>query len=207
MAATSQPLIFRRLGSVDYLHAEHAMKQFTQKRTMEVMDEVWLLEHDPIYTTGVREAAEPKRDAASIPIIKTNRGGEMTYHGPGQLVAYFLLNIRKRRLGPRSLVNQLEELIIDFLGSYEVIAKRRQGAPGVYVGGKKIASLGLHTTATYCYHGISINVKMDLRPFEHIEVCGIPNLEMTQLSSLVNGITIEDALNRLEKCIRKRFSE
>ncbi len=202
----NQPLIIRYLGSVDYLQAERAMKRFTQKRTMEITDEVWLLQHNPVYTTGVRDVAEPRRDAESIPIMKTDRGGEMTYHGPGQLIAYFLLNIRKRRLGPRLLVNQLEELTIDFLASYGVTANRREGAPGVYVDGRKIASLGLHTTATYCYHGISINITMDLRPFEYIEVCGIPGLEMTQLSNLVDGVTIEDASNRLEKYILKQFS-
>lgn len=173
---------------------------------MKTLDEVWLLEHDPVYTTGVREVAKPWRGTAPIPIIKTNRGGEMTYHGPGQLIAYFLLNIRKRRLGPRSLVSQLEELIIDFLSGYGVVANRKEGAPGVFVDGKKIASLGLHTTATYCYHGISINIKMDLRPFEYIEACGIPNLEMTQLSDLVDGVTTEDTLNELEKHIFKQFS-
>ncbi len=182
------------------------MKQFTKNRTMDVADEVWLLEHNPVYTTGIREAPEPRPGAARIPVVKTGRGGKMTYHGPGQLIAYFLLNIRKRQLGPRSLVNQLEGLMIDFLAGYRVTASRKEGSPGVFVDGRKIASLGLHATATYCYHGISINIDMDLQPFDHIEVCGIPNLEMIQLSDLVDGATIEDALIKLEKYIFKWFA-
>ncbi len=182
------------------------MKQFTKNRTLEMTDEVWLLEHNPVYTTGIREVSHPVPEVTEIPIVKTNRGGEMTYHGPGQLIAYFLLDIRKRRLGPKSLVYKLEGLIIDFLASYGVNANRKEGAPGVYFHDKKIASLGLHTTTAYCYHGISININMDLRPFDHIVVCGMPNLEMTQLSEHVDEISIEEATNKLENCILDFFS-
>ncbi len=206
MTAIKQPIILKNLGCVDFLETEYAMKQFTKKRSMEMADEVWLLEHNPVYSTGIRQVSHPVLKDTKIPVVKTNRGGEMTYHGPGQLIAYFLLNIRKRRLGPKSLVYKLEEMIIEFLASYKVSANRKEGAPGVYVDGSKIASLGLHTTTTYCYHGISININMDLRPFKHIEVCGIPNLEMTQLSELVGQVSIKDAMNKLENYILKFFS-
>lgn len=206
MTAINHPLIIRRMGCVDYEFAEQKMKKHTRERTSDTEDEVWILEHNPVYTTGKRQVEMPKQTAPLIPLIHSDRGGEMTYHGPGQLIAYFLLNIRVRRLGPRSLVWQLEDLAIDFLASFGISGSRKEGAPGVYIRGKKIVSLGLHTTASYCYHGISINIDMDLSPFNHIEVCGIPNLQMTQLSEYVDQPNIVDAANILEQLILQRFS-
>lgn len=201
-----QPLIVRRLGCVDYKFVEQEMKDFTRKRTADTQDEVWLLEHFPVYTMGVREVGGPDYDTFPIPFVKTNRGGEMTYHGPGQLVAYFLLDFHRRRLGLRFLVKHLEALTIDFLASYGVASSRKKRSPGVYIDGKKIASLGLHASTRYCYHGISINIDMDLRPFDRIDVCGLPSLEMTQLSEKVDKVNITEALDKLEESILKRLA-
>lgn len=202
-----RPLIVRRLGCVEYRPVAEKMKAFTGERAPDTCDEAWILEHEPVYTSGIRSVKQPGKGASSIPVVKTNRGGEMTYHGPGQLIAYFLLNIRERNMGPRVLVEQLESLVIDVLSDYGLAAARRTGAPGVYVEGRKIASLGLHATASYCYHGLSINVRMDLAPFGHIDTCGVPALEMTQLSDHVDGASVADTADRLERCALERFAE
>ena len=181
------------------------MKAFTGERAPDTCDEVWILEHEPVYTSGIRNVRRPGKGAPDIPVVKSDRGGEMTYHGPGQLIAYFLLDIRQRGMGPRLLVEQLESLVIDALSDYGLVASRRAGAPGVYVEGRKIASLGLHTTASYCYHGLSINVRMDLTPFGHIDTCGIPDLEVTQLADHVEGVSVADTADRLERRVLERF--
>jgi lipoyl(octanoyl) transferase len=161
------------------------MRDFTLARTTSTPDEFWQVEHPPVYTTGV--AAKPEhlpRIDNGIPVIKTDRGGQITYHGPGQIVIYTLLDLRRRNLGVRALVRRLERAVIELLSAYGIDANAREDAPGVYVGGAKVAALGLRVRNGCCYHGLSLNVDMDLTPFGAIDPCGYPGLEVTQLRDL-----------------------
>ena len=177
-------LLIRRLGRVDYLPVWEAMRAFTQDRTPETPDELWLLEHPPVFTLG--QAGKPEhilRDMG-IPIIRSDRGGQVTYHGPGQVVVYLLLDLRRRNLKVRALVGRIEQAVIALLAEAGLVANRRSGAPGVYLGaegdGAKIAALGLRVRNHCTYHGVSLNVDMDLSPFEAINPCGYPQLSVTQ---------------------------
>lgn len=177
--------VVRRLGLADYESTWHRMRDFTMARTADTPDELWQVEHSPIYTLGV--AAKPEhlpRTDNHIPVIKTDRGGQITYHGPGQVVIYTLLDLRRRNLGVRTLVRRLEQAVIELLKAYRIEAKGREDAPGVYVAGAKIAALGLRVRNGCCYHGLSLNVDMDLAPFGAINPCGYPGLEITQLRDL-----------------------
>ena len=167
------------------------MQSFTASRTHETPDELWLLEHPPIYTLGVAGRAQHlPRERSEIAVLRTDRGGQITYHGPGQLVAYVLLDLKRRHLTIRPLVRKLEAAVIDLLDAYGIGASARPDAPGVYVGPDKIAALGLRVTRGCCYHGLALNVDMDLSPFTAIDPCGYPGLGVTQLRNL--GVT--DAL-------------
>ena len=184
LAPRPSPLV-RRLGREDYESVWRQMKEFTLARTTSTPDEFWQVEHPPIYTLGV--AAKPEhlpRIDNGIPVIKTDRGGQITYHGPGQIVIYTLLDLRRRNLGVRALVRRLERAVIELLSAYGIDANAREDAPGVYVGGAKIAALGLRVRNGCCYHGLSLNVDMDLTPFGAIDPCGYPGLEVTQLRDL-----------------------
>ena len=175
----------RRLGRVDYEQAWHAMKDYTARRTAGTPDELWLLQHPPVYTLGV--AARPQhlpRLANGIPLVKTDRGGQITYHGPGQPVIYLLLDMRRRGLSVRPLVRLMENAVIDLLADYGVAARGSVGAPGVYVGNAKIAALGLRIRNGCCYHGVALNVDMDLSPYHAIDPCGYPGLAITQMRDL-----------------------
>ena len=161
------------------------MRSFTAARTAETPDELWQVEHPPIYTLGV--AAKPEhlpRVDNGIPVVRTDRGGQITYHGPGQVVIYTLLDLRRGNLGVRALVRKLERAVIELLETYRIEANGREDAPGVYVAGAKIAALGLRIRNGCCYHGLSLNVDMDLSPFDAINPCGYPGLEVTQLRDL-----------------------
>jgi lipoyl(octanoyl) transferase len=178
-----------RLGTAHYEPTWHRMRDFTLARTNETADELWQVEHAPVYTLGV--AARPEhlpRTDNGIPVVKTDRGGQITYHGPGQIVIYTLLDLRRRRLGVRVLVRRLEQAVIELLGNYGIDAIGREDAPGVYVAGAKIAALGLRVRNGCCYHGLSLNVDMDLAPFATINPCGFPGLAVTQLRDL--GVTL-----------------
>jgi len=178
------PLI-RRLGLAPYETVWRNMQSFTTARTASTPDELWQVEHPPIYTLGV--AAKPEhfpRVENGIPLLKTDRGGQITYHGPGQIVVYTLLDLRRRNLGVRALVRRLEQAVIELLKGYGIGANARQDAPGVYVAQAKVAALGLRVRNGCCYHGLSLNVDMDLSPFRNINPCGYPNLEVTQLRDL-----------------------
>jgi lipoyl(octanoyl) transferase len=178
------PLV-RRLGLADYEPVWRDMQSFTAARTAETSDELWQVEHPPIYTLGV--AAKPEhlpRVENGIPLLKTDRGGQITYHGPGQIVIYTLLDLRRRNLGVRALVRRLEQAVIELLKGYRIEANAREDAPGVYVAGAKVAALGLRVRNGCCYHGLSLNVDMDLTPFHNINPCGYPNLGVTQLRDL-----------------------
>lgn len=172
----------RLLGQREYTDTLDAMRQFTNGRDKDTPDEIWLLEHPPVYTLGVRGAREDLLRVGDIPVVASDRGGLVTYHGPGQLIAYPLLDLQRLGLGVRKLIDVLEQCIIDVLGQYAVRAERRESAPGVYVDGRKIASLGLRVKGGCCYHGLSFNVAMDLTPFSGIHPCGMAGLEATQLN-------------------------
>jgi lipoyl(octanoyl) transferase len=179
------PFTIRRLGVVQYEPTWREMQSFTMSRTADTPDELWQVEHPPVYTLGV--AAKPEhlpRTANAIPLVRTDRGGQITYHGPGQIVIYTLLDLRRRNLGVRALVRKLERAVIELLEEYCIDANGRENAPGVYVAGAKIAALGLRVRKGCCYHGLSLNVDMDLTPFSAINPCGYPGLEVTQLRDL-----------------------
>lgn len=181
----------RRLGVVDYAPAWRAMQEFTGKRSPATPDELWLLEHPPVYTLGLAGRAEQlPRAANGVPVVKSDRGGRITYHGPGQAVLYTLLDLRRRGLGVRQLVRMMEQSVIDLLAAYGIAAEGRLDAPGVYVNGAKIAALGLRIKNGCCYHGLAFNVDMDLAPFRVIDPCGYPGLAVTQARELgINGTT------------------
>ncbi len=182
----------RRLGRVDYEPTWRAMQRFTEARDAHTPDELWLLEHPPVYTLGLAARSEhlPRRDTG-IAIVKTDRGGQVTYHGPGQIVLYVLLDLRRRGLGVRPLVRRLERSVIDLLGQYGIRGEARESAPGVYVGGAKIAALGLRIRNGRSYHGLAFNVDMDLAPFRDIDPCGYAGLQVTQARELGIGDDIE----------------
>lgn len=171
----------RALGRIDYARAVAAMQTFTEHRDPTTLDELWLLEHPPVYTLGLK--AHAKSIASDgIPVIPTDRGGDVTYHGPGQPVVYVLMDLNRRQWGIRQLVTTIEQTVIDLLASHGVSAARRAGAPGVYVEGRKIAALGLRVRRGAAYHGVALNVRMDLAPFAAIDPCGYPGLAVTQLA-------------------------
>lgn len=175
-------VVIRELGCVAYEPTWHAMQHFTQTRDAESADEIWLLEHPQVFTQGQAGKAEHVLAAGDIPVVQVDRGGQVTYHGPGQLVAYILLDVRRARRGVRDLVSQIENTLIDLLGQYGVDARAKPDAPGVYVGAKKIASLGLRIRRGCSFHGLALNVDMDLQPFQRINPCGYAGMQMTQLS-------------------------
>ena len=186
----------KRLGCVDYLPTWRAMQDFTARRDPATPDELWMLQHPPVYTLGIAGKAEHlPRVANGIPVIRSDRGGQITYHGPGQIVVYLLLDMRRRGLGVRPLVRMMEQAGIDLLAAFGVAARGRNDAPGVYVDEAKIAALGLRIRNGCCYHGLALNVDMDLSPFDAIDPCGYPGLLVTQTRDL--GIAAPlDALGR-----------
>ncbi|MFY7698239.1 MAG: lipoyl(octanoyl) transferase LipB [Legionella sp.] len=183
----------RYLGVQSYLAVWQDMKTFTSTRTQNTDDELWLLEHSPVYTQGQAGKAEHMIvQPSSIPLIQSDRGGQITYHGPGQLIAYVLIDIRRKNMAIRTLVSKLETLVILTLSDYQMNAETINGAPGVYVSGKKIASIGLRVKNGCTYHGLALNVAMDLSPFSNINPCGYSKLEMTQIQNYQPNITIEE---------------
>ena len=180
---------------LEYSACWQSMKRFTETRQSDSLDEVWLLEHKPVFTQGIRESAKDLIDSGDIPVVKTDRGGLITYHGPGQLLIYLMLDLRRLGAGLKCLVNILEQSTIDVLGEHGIQAARKENAPGVYVDGSKIASLGLRVQRGCTYHGLSLNVDMDLSPFDRIVPCGLTGINMTDMKSL--GVAAEiDAIGR-----------
>ncbi len=198
-------MIIRELGIQDYQETWHAMRKFTQERTPNTPDELWLLEHNPVYTQGQAGKAEHILNPENIPIVQTDRGGQVTYHGPGQLVGYLLMDISTKKIGVRTLVCTLEQIIIDMLQEYNIEATRKEKAPGVYVSTKKIASIGLRIKNGCSYHGVAINVNPDLEPFKGINPCGYKNLEMTKISNYCNNVTVNQAQQLFIKHFNKNF--
>jgi len=179
------PLLhIQRLGLCGYEPIWRKMQRYTNQRTADSQDQLWLLEHPSIFTLG--QAAKPEHLLAlgDIPVIQVDRGGQVTYHGPGQLMAYLLLDLHTKKLGIKSLVSHIEQALISLLDSYSINANTQPGAPGVYVDGKKIAAIGLRVRRGCTFHGLSLNVDMDLEPFSRINPCGYPGLEATQLAEL-----------------------
>jgi len=181
---------FLHLGNQVYADTYERMRSLVQGESFN--NQIWLLEHPPVYTLGT--AADPSHvlNPGDIPVIQTDRGGEVTFHGPGQLVIYFLLDIKQKKIGPKTLVASLQNLIQNILQHYSIESSFVEGAPGVYVGEKKIASIGLRISKGRTYHGISLNVDMDLTPFSLINPCGYEGLEVTQISDFDSNVTLED---------------
>ena len=187
----------RELGLVEYLPTWQAMQHFTNNRGPQTADEVWLLQHFPVFTQGQAGKAEHVLFPGDIPVIQVDRGGQVTYHGPGQLVGYLLLDVRRLGFGVRELVNRIEHSLIDLLAGYGVEAAAKPDAPGVYVDGAKIASLGLRIRNGCSFHGLALNVDMDLEPFQRINPCGYAGLKMTQLRDLVGPVDFAEVMGRL----------
>ncbi len=178
------PLTLRLLGHQAYETTWHAMQTFTEKRDEATPDEIWCVEHPPIFTLGRAGRREHIHHVGNTPVIHVDRGGQITYHGPGQVVIYLLIDLRRRNWGIRHLVSLIETAIIDMLASHHIEAMTKAGAPGVYVDGDKIAALGMRVRKGCTFHGLSLNVAMDLAPFTHIDPCGYPGLNVTQTSAL-----------------------
>ncbi len=183
----------RNLGLVEYLPTWQAMQDFTATRGPDTPDELWLLEHPPVYTLGLAGKPEHLLRATDIPVVKIDRGGQITYHGPGQIVVYLLLDLKRRNIGVKELVRRMEQALIDLLAGYGVKAERRDKAPGVYVGNAKIAALGLRIKNGCCYHGLCLNVDMDLYPYAAINPCGYEGLAVTQ----TRNVGIQDGMETL----------
>jgi len=196
----NQPLTFEDLGTVDYESTWSAMNAFTLGRDENQEDECWFLQHNPVFTLGQAGKPEHILNPHQIPVANTDRGGQVTYHGPGQLVAYLLVDIKRRKIGIRQLVDLIENSIIELLDGYGIVAATRKGAPGVYVEEKKIAALGLRIKQGCSYHGLSLNVDMDLEPFSYINPCGYPGMSVTQLREL-----LEEPQENLFKDVQARL--
>ncbi len=191
-------VLLRDLGLLDYQRVWRAMRDFTDRRDADTADEIWLLQHPPVYTQGLSCDRGPL-GSTSIPVVATDRGGQETYHGPGQLVVYVLLDLRRRGRGAKWLVELLEQSVLELLAEAGIAGARRAGAPGVYVDGRKVAALGLRIRRGASYHGLSLNVAMDLEPFQHIHPCGYEDLEVTQLRDLGLGWSLAETQSRLTR--------
>lgn len=198
-------MITRDLGLVDYTPVHNKMQQFTLQRDAETPDELWLLEHKPVFTQGHNGQDEHLLVTSDIPVVKTDRGGQITYHGPGQVIAYTLFDLRRRHIGVRDMVTRLENSVIAILNSYDIDAMARHDAPGVYVEGRKIASLGLRVKRGACYHGISFNIDMDLTPFNDINPCGYAGMEVIDLKAMGHTISIDMAKQQLASAIEQQM--
>ena len=201
----SDTAITRTLGLVEYEPTWRAMQRFTEARDGNTPDEIWLLEHPPVFTLGLNGNPAHVLAPGDIPVIHIDRGGQVTYHGPGQLVVYPLIDLKRARLGIRDLVCGLEQAVIETLRSYGIEASTRRGAPGVYVGERKVASLGLRVRRGCSYHGLAFNVRMDLEPFRRINPCGYAGLEVTQVADLGGPSDVNVVARDLEPCLRSRI--
>jgi lipoyl(octanoyl) transferase len=199
-------LFIRHLGRQPYESVWLDMQRFTDQRDNHTRDEIWTVEHPPVFTLGKSGKTEHLLNTGDISVVQVDRGGQVTYHGPGQLVVYVLLDLNRLKLGVRELVTRLENSVIDLLSEYGVQAESRQDAPGVYVAGRKIAALGLRVRRGCCFHGLALNVDMDLAPFSRINPCGYEGLEVTQLADFISDINFDiitqQLLERLESQIQ-----
>ncbi len=196
---TNLPLIVRQLNNMDYCQVWHAMQDFTDHRNDSTLDELWLVEHPPVFTQGQTGKEEHLLMPGDIEVVKVDRGGQVTYHGPGQQVIYFMINLRRRKMGVRQLVTLIENAIVAALNDYDIKAYPKADAPGVYVDDKKVASLGLRVRKGCSFHGLAINVNMDLSPFLRINPCGYAGLEMVQTCDINGPQNTQDASKSLIK--------
>ncbi len=194
------------LGRADYYDTWQAMKDYTAHRDDSTRDRIWVTEHEAVFTQGLNGKPEHVLNPQNIPVIQIDRGGQVTYHGPGQLVVYCLLDLNRLGLGVRGLVSQIENSLIELLQCYAITAQTRAGAPGVYVAGAKIAALGLRIRKGCCYHGLSLNVDMDLEPFSRINPCGLGGLAVTQMSDLCDGCSLSRVGEELAEILIRNFS-
>jgi len=190
------------LGRTDYQVTWDAMRDYTHRRNPETIDQLWITEHAAVFTQGLNGRAEHVLKPGDIPLLQVERGGQVTYHGPGQLIVYCLLDLNRYGLGVKGLVAKIEQSIIDLLASYHIVAASRAAAPGVYVDQAKIAALGLRIRKGCCYHGLSLNVDMELEPFSRIDPCGYPGLAVTQLRDLGVKVSVEQVGNQLTDLIK-----
>ena len=199
-------LVVRQLGLAEYLPTLEAMRRFTAERDESTPDEIWLLQHPRVFTQGQAGKAEHLLAPGDIPVIQVERGGQVTYHGPGQLVAYLMLDLRRKKLGVRELVTAMEQALVDVLAGYGIEAAPKADAPGVYVAGDKIASLGLRVRNGCSFHGLALNVDMDMAPFQRINPCGYAGLKMIQLRDLLATVpSLDEVAQRLEPALRERL--
>ena len=197
--ATDSPRpVIRRLGLVEYEPTWREMQRFTNERDASTRDEIWFLEHPPVYTLGMNASPAHLLAPGDIPVVQIDRGGQVTYHGPGQLVVYPLIDLRRAKLGVRDIVTALEQCVIQLAAEFGISAEARKEAPGIYVAGQKLGSVGIRIRRHSSYHGLAVNVKLDLEPFERINPCGYQGLRMTQLSELGGPGTVADAADALE---------
>ena len=199
-------MITRALGRVAYEPTWRAMQAFTRARTADTGDQLWLVEHPPVFTLGLAGRREHVLDPGDIPVVATDRGGQVTYHGPGQAVAYLLLDLRRRGHGVRELVRRIEAAVIAMLADRGVEGRRREGMPGVYVGDAKIAAIGLRVSRGCTYHGVSLNVDGDLSPFGRIDPCGYPGLAATRLADLGIGDNVDAAGRSLAQALERHLA-
>ncbi len=192
MTTNLDEIIIKQLAIRSYTDVWQDMRDFTDQRGITTLDEIWLVEHPPVFTQGQNGKPEHILAPGNIPVVQTDRGGQVTYHGPGQLVAYLLINLRRRKLGIRDFVRKIEQAVIDTLAEYAIEAYARLDAPGVYTDQAKICSLGLRVRRGCSYHGLAFNIDMDLEPFSRINPCGMQQLQMTQVSHFVPKLQISD---------------
>ncbi len=206
---STPPTRLRQLGLQDYAPTYADMQAFTAQRGSDTADEIWIVEHPPVFTLG--QAADPSHvlNPGDIPLVRTDRGGQVTYHGPGQVVVYPLLDLKRRNIGPRGLVFGIEQVLLNYLEHLGISAQRRPGAPGIYVDQRKIASIGLRVRKPGCYHGLALNLNMDLEPYSRINPCGYAGMEMTQVADFVPAPGInaagETLAKDLDQLLRQEF--
>ena len=198
-------VLIRQFGLQEYPGVYEAMVEFTNRRTQATLDEIWCLEHQPVFTLGLAGRTEHLLDPGDIPVHKVDRGGQVTYHGPGQLVIYLLFDLKRLGVSIRRFVSLLEQSVIDFLATFDLNAIRRKSAPGVYLADRKIAALGVRVRKGCCYHGLALNVDMDLSPFRRINPCGYPGLEVTHLADWGVKLTMDEALENFLPCLLNQF--
>jgi len=199
-------MLIRNLGRQDYTNTWQNMQCYSQERTNNCHDQLWIVEHDPVYTLGLNGKREHLLNVGNIPVVQSDRGGQVTYHAPGQLVIYTLFDLKRLQLNIRELVSLLECSMISTLAEQGILANTKTDAPGVYVEGKKIGSIGLRIKKNYSYHGLSLNNDMDLQPFDQINTCGYSDLKVTQLSDLGVNISTDQLADALVRTITTTLS-
>jgi lipoyl(octanoyl) transferase len=198
-------VIVRHLGKKDYSDVYHKMQLFNQNRNASTQDEIWILQHPPVFTLGLNGKPEHVLDAGDIPLIETDRGGQVTYHGPGQLIVYILFDVRRNQRGVRELVTGLEQSVINYLKTENIMGEAKKTAPGVYVNDEKIAALGLRVKRGGCYHGLSLNVDMDLSAFDRINPCGYAGLKVTGLKQQGLNDSVEQVVEKFLPILCQQF--